>query len=453
MREFSVAEAAEAAGGKIISGTDRGNISAVVTDSRRVTDGVLFVAFSGESFDGHDYIDEALRSGAAAVLSEREIRSEYGTVIKVGSTLEALGKISAAYLKKYRIPVVGVTGSVGKTSTKDMVAAVLESKYRVLKSTGNHNNEIGMPMTILSMEEDDEAAVLEMGMSAFGELHYLADIARPDAAVITNIGMSHIENLGSREGIFKAKLEICDFFGKSNTLFVNGDDEFLKTASGDFPIVFCGKGEKCGFRAEDVADMGLDGSCFTLISGGEKYPVRVSAPGVHNVYNALIAIAVGAHFGIDICTAAEAVSRVVLTDMRLTVEELGGVTILKDFYNAAPDSVRASLAVLKKGRGGRRVAVLGDIMELGEYAEREHRALGRAAAECADLLIAVGENSRYTAEGARCAGGCDVVTFSDTREAAREILKYKKDGDCILIKASRAMKFEKLYEVYKENAK
>lgn len=451
MRRFSVAEAVSACGGKKLSEEKTEYISAVVTDSRRVSGGELFAAISGARADGHDYIEEVLKKGAAAALSERDMTSVNGAVIGVSSTPDALGKISAQYLKKYRVPVVGVTGSVGKTSTKDMISAVLEKKYDVLKSTGNHNNEIGMPLTILGLEEEHEMAVLEMGMSDFGELHYLADIARPDVAVITNIGMSHIENLGSREGILKAKLEICDFFDDKGVLFINGDDEFLKNVSGDFKIVRYGTAPECDLRAEEIEDLGLDGSRFTLVVKGQRRRVRVGAPGRHNVYNALAAIGVGMYFGVDIAEVSDAVSGAELTDMRLTVEEDGGTLILKDFYNAAPDSVRASLAVLKNVENRRRVAVLGDILELGDYSKEEHRRLGEAAKEACDLLITAGENARYIAEGAIGAGMTDVVCFDSTDAAAEGIRAFKKRGDCILIKASRGMKFEKIYESYKEN--
>ena len=450
MREFSVGEIICACGGELLSGDAKKNISGVVTDSRQISGGELFVPFRGERSDGHDYIESVLSGGAAAVLSERDIKCD-GTVIKVKSTMEALGKIAAAYLQKYRIPVVGVTGSVGKTSTKDMISAVLSAKYNVLKSTGNHNNEIGMPLTVLGMEKEDGIAVLEMGMSAFGELHYLAEIAKPDAAVITNIGMSHIENLGSQEGILKAKLEICDFFTGDNVLFVNGDDRFLKNVDGDFEIVRYGKGENCAIRAENIEDLGIEGSRFTLVFDGKKYPVCVKAPGIHNVYNAMAAIGIGAHFGVTAEEAVRAVLDARLTDMRMTVEHAGDVMILKDFYNAAPDSVRASLSVLKTVGDRRRVAVLGDILEMGAFAEEEHKKLGKAVFENADVLITAGKNAHFIAQGAKDAGMRDVISFDDTDAAAENILKYKKPGDCVLIKASRGMKFEKIYQKYKEN--
>jgi len=450
MQRFLVEDILRATGGELLSGSKDAVITGVVSDSRKVSGGELFVPFKGERSDGHDFIEDVLKKGAAAVLSEKDITVEKGAVIKVESTLEALGAVAREYMNMYRVPVVGVTGSVGKTSTKDMISGVLSVKYDILKSTGNHNNEIGMPLMILGMEEANNMAVLEMGMSAFGELNYLAGIAKPDVAVITNIGMSHIENLGSQEGILKAKLEICDYFKEDNVLFVNGDDKFIKDITGKFKIVRYGTGENCDIRGVDIENKGILGTNFTLITDGRSYPVYVKAPGIHNVYNALAAIGIGMHYGITAEEAARAVSEVELTDMRMTVEDLGDKIILKDFYNAAPDSIRASLAVLKSVENKRRVAVLGDVLEMGEYAEAEHKKLGLSAYECADILITAGDNGKFIAEGAKNAGMKEVISFDDTDSAAEHIADLIGAGDCILIKASRGMKFEKIYEKCKE---
>lgn len=449
MQKFSGKDILRATKGELLCGNDDFSVKRVVTDSRIVQSGDLFVPFCGETFDGHDYIDNVLQNGAAAALSEKDIKSENGTVIKVKSTLDALGAIAAEYLRFYPIPVVGITGSVGKTSTKDMISAVLARKFDILKSTGNHNNEIGMPLTILEKEENHNMAVLEMGMSAFGELDYLANIARPAVAVITNIGMSHIENLGSQEGILKAKLEICNYFNDENVLIVNGDDKFLKDIKKDFPIVRYGSGENCDVRAEDIKNNGILGSDFTLVMDGKKYPAEVKAPGMHNVYNALAAIAVGVHYGISPEECIKGVAAAEMTDMRMSIEKSGETVILKDFYNAAPDSIRASLEVLKTVKGHRRVAVLGDVLEMGSFAEEEHRKLGKSVNAAADILITAGENAKFIAEGAKDVGMSEVISFDDTDAAAENIKNIVKDGDCILIKASRGMKFEKIYQKIK----
>lgn len=449
MQKFLGKDILRATKGELLCGNDDFSVNRVVTDSRIVQKGDLFVPFCGENFDGHDYIDDVLKNGAAAAISEKDAGSENGTVIKVKSTQEALGAIAAEYLKLYRIPVVGVTGSVGKTSTKDMISAVLARKFDILKSTGNHNNEIGMPLTILGKEENNNMAVLEMGMSAFGELDYLANIARPDAAVITNIGMSHIENLGSQEGILKAKLEICNYFNGENVLFINGDDKFLKNLKRDFSVVRYGLGENCDVRGVDIQNNGILGSEFTLVMNGEKYHVTVKAPGIHNVYNALAAIAVGVHYGISAEECIKGVSAAEMTDMRMSIEKSGETIILKDFYNAAPDSIRASLEVLKTVEGHRRVAVLGDVLEMGRFAEEEHKKLGKSVYDAADFLVCAGENAKFIAEGAKAAGMKDVAVFENTDAAAENIGKIIKDGDCVLIKASRGMKFEKIYQKIK----
>ncbi len=449
MQKFTVLDILEATSGRLLSGDKERIITGVVSDSRKAEEGVLFVPFRGERSNGHDYIKDVLTKGAIS-LTEEKIPEMPGTVIEVESSQNALGDIAKAYMKRYRVPTVGVTGSVGKTSTKDMISGVLSKKYNLLKSTGNHNNEIGMPLTILELEKENDMAVLEMGMSDFGELDYLSDIARPDVAVITNIGMSHIENLGSQEGILKAKLEITNYFGKDNVLFVNGDDKFLKDISGDYKIIRYGLGEDSDIRGWDIKNKGILGSEFTLLYEGKSYPVTVKAPGVHNVYNALAAIGIGIHFGVAMDDAIDAVSEVELTDMRLTVEEVGKNIIIKDFYNAAPDSIRASLKVLKSVEGKRRVAILGDVLEMGEFAEPEHRKLGKTALECADLLITAGENARFIGEGAKELGMEKVVSFPDTDTCASEVKKYIKPGDCVLIKASRGMKFEKIYDKVKE---
>ncbi len=449
MQKFTVSDILEATSGRLISGDKEKTITGVFSDSRKAEEGSLFVPFRGERSNGHDYISDCLSKGAVS-LTEEKIPQMDGTIIEVDSSLNALGDIAKAYMKKYRVPTVGVTGSVGKTSTKDMISGVLAKKYNLLKSTGNHNNEIGMPLTILELEKENDMAVLEMGMSDFGELDYLANIARPDVAVITNIGMSHIENLGSQEGILKAKLEITNYFGKDNVLFVNGDDKFLKDIKGDYKIIRYGLGEGCQIRGTDIKNKGILGSEFTLLYDGKSYPVTVKAPGEHNVYNALAAIGIGIHFGVAMKDAIDAVSEVELTDMRLTVEEWGENIIIKDFYNAAPDSIRASLGVLKSVGARRRMAILGDVLEMGEFAETEHRKLGKSAYECADVLITAGENARFIGEGAKELGMKNILSFPDTDTCAEEIKKHIKSGDCILIKASRGMKFEKIYDRIKE---
>lgn len=448
MQSFTVEEVRAACGGRYIGSAEGGaEISGVTIDSRKACEGMLFVPVKGERVDGHDYIPQAVEAGAVS-LCETGHGMFDGVVIEVKNTVDAIGKIAHAYKMKYNVPTVGITGSVGKTTTKDMIAAVMAKKFGCLKTQGNFNNELGLPLTVFGLESHHTAAVLEMGMSAFGEIHHLADIARPDVGVITNIGMSHIENLGTREGILKAKMEICDFFGEGNLLIVNGDNDLLKTVghNGTYKIETYGiESEGLTYRGYDIEDLGLDGCRFKVDIGNRQHLVTVGAAGVHNVYNALAAIAVGMHYGIDIEEIKAAVAGFELTAMRMSVEKTGGITLINDCYNASPDSIRASLGVLKSAPP-RRVAVLGDVLELGSYAEKAHLEIGGMCAESSvDVLICAGNNARYIAEGA--AGVPEVHYFETTQQAAEFAAKTVKIGDTVLVKASRGMHFEDICSV------
>lgn len=454
MQEFTTYEVLEASGGRFIKEAEA-QIKDVVIDSRKVQPGSLFVAIKGERVDGNDYIDAAFEKGAAVCLCDKDVTfAGNGALIKVEDSALALGKIANRYKMKYNVPTVAVTGSVGKTSTKDMIASVMSKLGDCLKTEGNFNNELGMPLTIFRLEKNHKSAVLEMGMSAFGEINYLADIARPDVAVITNIGMSHIENLGSREGILKAKMEICDFFGSSNLLIINTDNDMLKTVdrNKDYKVLTYGIENPADYTAEDIKDYGINGSVFTAVTPKGRFSVKLAVPGVHNVYNALSAIAVGEHFGISEGDIIDALSNFELTAMRLTIEKHGGITLINDCYNASPDSIRASLNVLGTEKG-RRVAVLGDVLELGEFAESAHRDIGRMCGGKADVLITAGENAKYIAEGAKEAGLAEVIYRPTTDEAAAMAAELVKDGDTVLVKASRGMHFEKVCEAIGEKAK
>lgn len=450
MREFTVDEVIEASQGRVVN-KGEGIVSNVVIDSRKVQNGSLFAAISGERADGNDYVAAAFKQGATVCLCEKDVDTLGKTLIRVDSSAEALGKIARCYKKKYNVPTVAVTGSVGKTTTKDMIASVMSKMGDCLKTEGNFNNELGMPLTIFGLEECHKSAVLEMGMSAFGEIHYLADIARPDVAVITNIGMSHIENLGSREGILQAKMEIADFFDSENLLILNADNDMLSTVKRDkdYKILTYGIDNSADYSAIDIKDYGIDGSEFTAVTLNGNFKVRLAAAGVHNVYNALSAIAVGEYFGIDKADIAEALASFNLTEMRLTVEKFGGITLINDCYNASPDSVRASLKVLEKEKS-RRVAVLGDVLELGDFAKSAHLDMGRMCAGKADLLITAGEKARYIAEGAKNSGLSEVICCTTTDEAISCVKQTVKDGDTVLVKASRGMHFEKICQAIGE---
>lgn len=450
MRKFTVEQAAVACGG-VLHGDGAKEIKKVVIDSRQTEEGTLFAAILGERVDGHDYIESAFSKGACAVISERDgFENMGGAVIRVNNTTEAIGKIAKAYKELCKVPTVGITGSVGKTTTKDMVAAVMSCLGDCLKTEGNFNNELGLPLTVFRLSESHKSQVLEMGMSEFGEIHYLADIARPDVGVITNIGLSHIENLGSREGILKAKCEIADFFSEENVLIINNDNDMLNTLSKDavYKTITYGIEKESDYMAKDIKDMGIDGSSFTAVTPAGEVSVKLSVAGVHNVYNALAAMAVGYSFGIMPEAASEKLADFKLTAMRMSIEKLKGVTIINDCYNAAPDSVSASLDVLKKSEG-RRVAVLGDMFELGDFSEEAHIKVGEKCSECADVVICAGDMARNIARET-LKKGIKTEYYSTNEEAAVAAGRIVKEGDTVLIKASRGMHFEVVYEEIKK---
>lgn len=445
MQRLNIGDVAAATGGKIVCGDGSFEISEIVTDSRKASANMLFVPIAGENSDGHDFIGGAFENGADACITHRDIPPIDGKcIVRVADTRKALGDIARFYKEKYNLPTVAVTGSVGKTTTKDMLSAVLAMKYNTLKTQGNFNNDLGLPLTIFRLEKKHEMAVLEMGMSHMGEINYLASIAKPDVAVITNIGMSHIENLGSRENIWKSKMQVCDFFNENGLLIVNGDDEFLKRGSDKCRVISCGiENKSCDLVAEDIENLGADGTRFKVNIDGRKHEIYVKIPGVHNVHNALCAIAVGRHYGISAEDIAEGIRGFVLTDMRMEVKNAGKITIINDCYNASPDSMRAALHVLRDVPSKRKIAVLGDVLEMGEFAEKALPDVGKEAGY-ADMLITVGTNSKFIASGAEEAGCKKVVSF-ETNESAIEFLNANTEaGDAILVKASRGMHFEEI---------
>ena len=404
---------------------------------------MLFVPILGDNNDGHDYIGAAFEKGAGAVITHKDIPAVPGkNIVRVDNTRTALGDIARYYKEKYSLPTVAVTGSVGKTTTKDMISAVLAMQYNTLKTQGNFNNDIGLPLTIFRLEHKHEMAVVEMGMSHMGEIHRLAEIAKPDTAVITNIGMSHIENLGSQENIYKSKMQICDFFGKDNLLVLNGDDRFLRRGCDKCRTVTYGiENKECDLVAENIDNLGIDGTKFTVKADGMSYEVYVRIPGVHNVYNALAAIAVGRNYGISMEDIIDGIREFQLTDMRMEIKKYGGITVINDCYNASPDSMRAALKVLGDIRAERKVAVLGDVLEIGGFAEKELYQVGLSMSDI-DALVTVGENSRYIAKGADFAGVGDIHSFNTIDEATAFLGEFLSEGDAVLVKASRGMHFE-----------
>ena len=423
------------------------------TDSRDIHPGSLFLPLVGERFDGHTYIGSALEAGAAGCLTAREPEhyQEGRFYIKVEDTQRALRDLAFWYKEQFRIPFVGVTGSVGKTTAKDMIASVLSVKYKVLKTEGNFNNNVGLPLTLLRLDRSVQIGVVEMGMDRFGEIDYLGDIVRPEVGVITNIGDAHIERLGSRENIFRAKCELLPHIRKENGLLIlNGDDALLSTLRGRTPVpaVFCGSGEGLEYRAQSASSEGLDSLRSRLTTPAMDREVCIPALGSHMIYPTLIAAAVGEHFGLTADEIEQGIARFVPTRMRMNLVQRGnGITILDDTYNANPQSMRAAISVLADSRSAWKLAVLGDMFELGPYSPALHTGVGEYLGKRKiDCLVAVGDQARYLAEGAQSAGMTAVYPCAD-KKAAREILPgLIRPDSTILVKASRGMRMEELVD-------
>lgn len=445
-----------ATGGTLLSGDENTVVTDVITNSREAGEGMLFIPIIGDKFDGHEFIKAAFDMGAAAALTQKETELFIGkTIVQVLDTRKALGDIAKYYKQIHNVPSVAVTGSVGKTTTKDMVASVLSQKYRTLKTQNNYNNDIGVPDTIFNLEKEHEAAVIEMGMNHFGEIEYLAEIGRPDIAVITNIGESHIANLGSQEGIFRAKMEITKLFGADNTLIVNGDDKFLSKTKGigDYKVVYYGmENPENDVKVKNIMPNGQHGIKFTAVIPDGEYEVRVNVPGEHNVYNALAAVCAGLEMNIPMPDIVRGIENVELTSQRLDIEDYKGITIINDCYNASPDSVKAAVKVLCSENADRKIALLGDILEMGDYAEKAHYELGRFIAESGiDVLVTAGSNMKHLAQGAQDGGMSDVKAFDKTLGVCEYIKDKLKKGDAVLVKASHGMNFSEVYRAIKNN--
>ena len=462
MEPMTIREILEAVDGKLLgefSDLDL-TVKHVFTDNRNPDPGALFIPLVGERFDGHAFLNEALEGGAAGCFTQRE-RESYlpgKFYIKVGSTQKALRDLARHYKQKFRIPFVAVTGSVGKTTTKDMVAAVLGERFKVLKTEGNFNNEVGLPLTLLRLNSNHEICVVEMGMNHFGEIEYLSSIVEPDVAVITNIGDSHIENLGSRENILKAKCEIFSHMDpKKGYVILNGDDPLLEPlrASLPFQSVLVGTAEGLDYRATGVESDGEKSVRCHVRTPRSGFDVEIPALGNHMLYPTLTAAAVAEHFGMTGGEIARGVLRFAPTKMRMNILKRGdGITILNDAYNANPQSMRAAVEVLSKSGGDDKIAVLGDMFELGPFAPTLHAGvgayLGKAGIDC---LVAVGELARHIYDAAKDAM-VPQVYWCETKEEAKPILaELVKPNSTILVKASRGMAFEELVDDLKRITK
>ncbi|MDR1774414.1 MAG: UDP-N-acetylmuramoyl-tripeptide--D-alanyl-D-alanine ligase [Clostridioides sp.] len=484
--------------GEKIKGDYSYSIENIVIDSRIANEKKAFVAIVGENQDGHKYIDSAIKNGCKTIIknkvNEEKFDSEGINIIEVDDTTIALGNIARYYRDKFNINFVAVTGSVGKTTTRDMIYSALSSEANVLKNQKNLNNHWGVPLTIFNLNSDYDYAVIEMGMSGFGEIEYLSDIVKPQIAVISNIGTSHIEKLGSKEGIFKAKMEIASKFTKENTLIVNGDDEYLKKLKNqDLPYKLL----TFGFESDNTIyckDYILNekNTVFTCIYKGEEYEVFIPIMGKHNIYNAMASILVGFTLGVDFESIKQGLANLSMTKMRLDVIQKKKYTIINDCYNASVDSMEASLEVLGNYKQ-RRVAILGDMLEMGEFAKNAHKKVGAKAVQNSDVLIAIGKDARYIADefqketkdiatdnaiknvnnseteeinlnekneiniknntnikdiknNTNIKTEKEVFYFENNKDAIQQLKNILQQGDVILVKASRGMHLEEIVD-------
>ena len=454
MRTMTAAEIAAITNGTLLCGNGEAVITNIQYDSRLVTEGSLFVPIKGAKTDPHQFIADCLAKGAAAVLTEQTAPDgAEKPYIQVDNTLTALQKLAAAYRQEMRLCLIGVTGSVGKTSTKEMIAAALSEGLDVMKTQGNRNSQIGLPMTMFEMEPHHEAAVIEMGMSEFGEMDKLCDIARPNIAVMTNIGKAHIENLHTQENIRSEKLKITKHFDKDGVLFLNGDDPLLKALHGTQPFstVTFGMNPDNDYYA-DTAEVSGFSTSFTCHHGKGTYRLTIPALGVHSIMNALAAFAVGQRLGLSEETIAKGLSHYQNAPMRQQIRNCGSFVLIDDSYNASPEATKASLDVLKSIAQAKTTAVLADMLELGEEGPAEHYRVGQHLAQIGiDRLIAVGPLSRHTAQGA-ADGGCPLVLTADTNAQAYDLLKGTlTEGETILVKGSRGMHTDEIVRLLTTN--
>ena len=425
-------------------------VNAVCIDTRKITPGCLFICIKGARFDAHQFANEALEKGAAAVMIDRDITVN-GPFIRVADTTEALLNLGAYYRSLFNIPIVGLTGSVGKTTTKEFTYLVVSARYNAIKTLGNLNNNIGLPQMLLQMDSSTQAAVIEMGMNHFGEISLLSRATCPTVGVITNIGVSHIENLGSRDGILQAKLEICHGLKKGSPLILNGDDDKLSTVNdNDYKIYFFGINNG-DFVAKNIVES-ADSTAFDIHYFGKVQSVKIPTIGIHNVYNALAAFAVGYVLNINPQDAADALADYVPSGMRQRIVQVGDITSIEDCYNASPDSMRAALRTLHDAAGNRKIAVLGDMLELGDYSRQAHSSVGDMVAENGiDYLFAYGSDARYYVEQAKAGGCSNAYFFDDKSKLSKKLLEVSGPGDAVLFKGSRGMKLEEIMDtVYKE---
>ena len=444
MDKMTIGEIALAVQGTILAGSPDAEISGVSTDSRTAAAGDLFIPLVGENHDAHRFLPGARENGCESFLiSRKEACPADANVILTDDTQKAMECLAKYYLDKIDVRRTAVTGSVGKTSTRDMLYYILSEKYRTGRPQKNYNNLVGVPLTVFSFDSDLEMAVFEEGMDMPGMIHDETWIARPETAIITNIGISHMERLGSQENIRKAKMEITDFFGPENVLVINASDPLLRDAAyGDYKVLRVGYEDGLDYVVKDVKDLGLGGVSFTLEHAGQQYVVPLPVPGAHNALNAGLAIAAASTFGVKTEEAVHGLAKLDLTGKRLKVRRSSYLTVIDDSYNAAPESMRSALRTLTAEPGGRKAAVLGGMNELGEGSEEAHREVGRyAAALGVGMVVGIGEKARAITEGAQ-EGGAEAIWFPERAafDAAAEDLF--REGDVVLVKGSNATRMD-----------
>jgi len=445
---FTVAEIAAVTGGRLLQGSPAAPVYGFAYDSRKVREGDCFVAMPGERVDGHEFTAKAAQAGAACILAGRPVEAPGASVVVADDPLLALGKLGLAQRQRFDIPIVGVTGSVGKTTTKELIAAVLAEGFDVFRSLGNLNSEVGLPITLMGLRPENQVAVLEMGMRALGEIAYLVSIARPRIGVVTNVGITHLEVLGTQANIARAKGELVRGLPVDGAAILNVDDPYVAAMAGESPckVWYYGFAAASGagrsVTARDIRRDGEAGQRFTLVTPAGEVEAYLPAPGRHNVLNAMAAAAVGLELGMSLSAIAAGLAHYEPSGNRMRIVQAGAVRLLDDTYNAAPLSVIAALGVMRElaGESGRCVAVLGDMYELGAAAEEGHRQVGAEAARLADAVVTVGDLARHIASAA----GEKALFFEAKHLAVEHLRGLLQPGDTVLVKGSRGMAMEEI---------
>ena len=453
MNRLSIFQIAKFAGAAVSSGDGKSFIDKISTDSRTLKRGELFVALRGENFDGHNFVESAAKAGAAGAIVDSTWKGkapENFALILAEDPLQAYQKLAASYRRSLSLKVVAITGSNGKTSTKDFAAAVLARRFRVTKTEGNFNNHVGLPRTILEATSQDEVAVWEIGMNHPGEVAALAKLAAPDLAILTNIGAAHIEFMGSREAIAAEKGALMEAVDAQGTVVLNADDPFTPGIAARARAKVILAGTTAGtIRASEISQSG-SGTDFTILEGAHRCRAQLPVPGLHMVQNALLAVAAGRAFGLSLEDCAAGLVAAPLTKARLQIKEIHGVQFIDDSYNANPDSMKAALRTLVElDADGKRVAVLGEMRELGSESERGHREVGETAAMFGiDQLITIGDMGELIARAARAGGLEKTTVVRSTSEAAELLGEIAEPGDLILVKGSRSARTEQVIEAF-----